>query len=122
MGINLPLNMYSGQQIIIDGKALELPMDPPASGAGATLMSERAVNSIEIATGTGQLAFEGPMRATVLDHRVYKNDVYYIRIAFTPDCGLLTETHLKLKIRQVIDGNAADALPEQPELNKPEGH
>jgi hypothetical protein len=93
---SLPLKLYAGQKVVVDGRDLELP----ATYAGNfILINAPSITKVLIATRSGTLTIEGPMALYMHDDRQYGQAGFTLRVNFRPFEGDIKDAKLKLTFR-----------------------
>ncbi len=92
----LPVDEFSGRELLADGKPLVLPREWKEGDSPA--LFDREVSELVIPTTERAISIRGKFRLSVQDERAFKLQRYMVRIGFTPCAGKMTESSLQLTI------------------------
>jgi hypothetical protein len=86
---------FGGQAIIIDGKAIELPLEFSGDSDLGTYRAQRMV----IPTKAGQLIFTGKLTVSIQDARKYNDSKFFVRLAYSPSKGDIRSSSFEATVR-----------------------
>jgi hypothetical protein len=107
MSITLPIAWYASQDVIVDGRRVQLVAESRPANDSVFFPAQTA-RSVEIATPDGYTTVDGPAMVSIQDVRPYGAPSYVLRLDFSPAQGLIKESHLRLTVRHV-NGTPAQA-------------
>jgi hypothetical protein len=105
VALNLPVSVFGGKQIMVDGEAVPMPAAPAPKGDPHIFDKEDA-KQIDLPTPSGTLTIIGDnMSILVQDDREWGDQRYGLRIHFTPGDGQITSSKIDLQMKWKAAGS-----------------
>jgi hypothetical protein len=90
LALSLPADLYAGEQLLADNKAITLPRT-----LGAAMVFAGDVRELRLPVNGGMLRLDGARRVFLQDDRAYGGHVFTLRLLADPDKGEIRETGLR---------------------------
>ena len=101
----LPVSLYAGNKIEIDGKLHEFPVE-----FGKETIFDGTAKRVRIPSQTGEILFEGNFYFRIQDGRKWNGSTFGMRIGFLPHDGKVSKAELAFTIRHGKAGEFGEKL------------
>lgn len=99
----LPVEFYQGRQLLVDGEPVTLPQEQ----IDEMLKEATPAQQIEMPTPNGTLTITGDFEVSMQDNRQWNENVYAMRVTFTPASGDITDSRIDLLLNWQESDQAA---------------
>ena len=101
----LPVSLYAGNKVEIDGKLHEFPIE-----FGKETIFDGTAKRVRIPSQTGEILFEGNFYFRIQDGRKWNGSTFGMRIGFLPHDGKVSKAELAFTIRHGKAGEFGEKL------------
>ena len=101
----LPVSLYAGNKLEIDGKLHEFPIE-----FGKATIFDGTAKRVRIPSKTGEILFEGNFHFRIQDGRKWNGSTFGMRIGFLPHDGKVSKAKLAFTIRHGKAGEFGEKL------------
>jgi hypothetical protein len=98
VAVNLPVAIFGGKEITVDGQAVKLPQDP-APQDQPQIFQNSGARQIDLPTPDGTLTLIGDFDVWLQDDRQWGDQRYGLRLRFSPDSGQIKDSKIDLQMK-----------------------